>query len=626
MVGGWYVPAHGTVAAAVAEYVPLAQYGAIGDLHTCALVSAFGGVDWLCAPRFDAPSIFGALLDDARGGRWRITAERATSHTQRYVEGTNVLQTIHGRGSTEVIITDFLPVAHVRGRHVELYRIVQCVGGSAEIAIGFEPRFGYGAQLTTIRQRANGWIATDAQRDAATLSATPGIEWTLSADSLSGRASLRDGDRLEFVMRYDDDEVHAIAAFETQRKLAETIAWWREWSGRLRYTGPYRDMVQRSALALKLCCYSPTGAIVAAPTTSLPETPGAARNWDYRYTWLRDSAFVSYALERLGYTEEVDAYTNFIKRIARHADGGPIQIMYDLDGGRHLPERELSHLEGYGGARPVRVGNAAASQFQLDVYGEVLEMLRIRYWRTSPSEGLWDAVQSLVEWTANHWREPDWSIWEARLDARHYVFSKVMAWVALDRGASLAQQCGFPGDVPRWRAEAALIQKDVLAQGWDPQRRTFRQAYDGDDLDAAVLVIPALRFLPRLDARVRQTIDAVHRELHAGSEELIFRYRGPDGLLGAEGAFVICSFWLAQAHAMAGNFEKGEELFRKLLARATPLGLYGEQLDPATGAHLGNFPQAFSHAAVMTTALVLERLRPRHARPASEPSAVGTES
>jgi alpha,alpha-trehalase len=607
----------------VAEYAPLAKYGVIGDLHTAALVSAFGSVDWLCAPRFDSPSLFGALLDDAKGGRWRISLVGATEHTQRYIEGTNVLQTIHRAGNTELIITDFLPVARARGPHVELYRVVQCLGGSAELAVEFFPRFGYAAERTIIRQRVHGWLATDAQRDVATLSATPGISWTAEPETLRGHASLRDNDRIEFVMRCDDDEVHPVSSFDTQGKLSETLAWWRAWSGRLRYQGPYRDMVERSALTLKLCCYAPTGAIVAAPTTSLPEAPGAARNWDYRYTWLRDSAFVSYALERLGYLDEVDAFTNFIKRIARHAGGGPIQIMYDLDGGRYLPERVLEHLEGYGGARPVRVGNAAATQFQLDVYGELLEMLRIRYWRTMPSEGLWEAMHSLVAWTADHWREPDWSIWEARIDARHYVFSKVMAWVALDRGASLAQQGGFRGDVARWRREAALIQQDVLANGWDAERRTFRQAYDGNDLDAAVLVIPTMRFLPRLDPRVRQTIDAVHRELNAGSDDLIFRYRGPDGLLGAEGAFVICSFWLAQAHALAGDFATGEALFRKLLQRATPLGLYGEQIDPATGAHLGNFPQAFSHAALMTTALVLERLRPRRVAAASESSVVG---
>jgi len=611
----------------VAEYTPLARYGVIGDLHTAALVSALGSVDWFCAPRFDSPSVFGAILDDAKGGRWRIAAVAATEHEQRYLEGTNVLQTIHRVGrSTEVIITDFLPVASARGSHLELHRVVQCVGGQADIEILFAPRFGYAVRRTALRQRANGWLASDAQRDVATLVGTSGVQWNAQEDALTGRASLSDGDRLEFVMRYDDDEVHPVASYDTQNKLTATIAWWRAWASRLRYSGPYRDMVERSALTLKLCCYAPTGAIVAAPTTSLPETPGAARNWDYRYTWLRDSAFVLYALERLGYTEEVDAFTNFIKRIARHADSQPIQIMYDLDGGRELPERELLHLDGYGGSRPVRVGNAAAGQFQLDVYGELLEMLRIRYWRTAPSEGLWEAMRSLVEWTADHWREPDWSIWEARLEARHYVFSKVMAWVALDRGASLAQQCGFAGDIGRWRREAALIQQDVLANGWDSARRTFRQAYDGTDLDAAVLVIPTMRFLPRFDPRIRQTIDAVHRELSAGSDDLIFRYRGPDGLVGAEGAFVICSFWLAQAHALAGDFDTGERLFRSLLDRATPLGLFGEQIDPATGAHLGNFPQAFSHAAVMTTALVLERLRPRRAAAASELSVAGTES
>lgn len=611
----------------MAEYLPLARYGVIGDLHSAALVSALGAVDWLCVPRFDSPSVFGALLDEVRGGRWRIAARGATEHSQRYIAGTNVLQTVHRVSrSTEVVITDFAPVAQARGSTFELHRVVQCLGGAADIDILFAPRFAYATRRTSIRQRAFGWLASDAQRDVATLSATSGIDWTAQDDTLAGHAALRDGDRLEFVMRCDDDEVHAVDSYETQRKLSETVAWWRAWAGRLRYSGPYRDMVERSALTLKLCCYAPTGAIVAAPTTSLPETPGAARNWDYRFTWLRDSAFVLYALERLGYTEEVDAFTGFIKRVARHADGGPVQIMYDLDGGRHLPEQELLHLEGYGGARPVRIGNAAAGQFQLDVYGELLEMLRIRYWRTSPSEGLWEAMRTLVDWTAAHWREPDWSIWEARLDARHYVFSKVMAWVALDRGASLAQQCGFAGNIAQWRREAALLQQDVLANGWDPERRTFRQAYDGTDLDAAVLVIPTMRFLPRFDPRVRQTIDAVHRELHAGSDDLIFRYRGPDGLLGAEGAFVICSFWLAQAYATAGDFETGERLFQQLLARATPLGLYGEQIDPATGAHLGNYPQAFSHAAVMTTALVLERLRPRRARVASAPSVGDRES
>jgi GH15 family glucan-1,4-alpha-glucosidase len=273
----------------------------------------------------------------------------------------------------------------------------------------------------------------------------------------------------------------------------------------------------------------------------------------------------------------------------------------------------------------VRIGNAAASQFQLDVYGELLEMLRIRYWRTAPSEGLWAALRALVDWTASHWRDPDWSIWEARIEPRHFVFSKVMAWVALDRGASIAQQCGFPGDIARWRHEARLIREEVLERGWDPQRQTFVQAYGGGDLDAAVLVIPTMRFLPRFDPRVRQTIEAVQRELTAGSEELIFRYRGEDGLLGAEGAFVICSFWLAQAHAMAGDFETGERHFRKLLSRATPLGLFGEQVDPGTGTHLGNYPQAFSHAAVMTTALVLERLRPRRAQAQREQPAADME-
>jgi GH15 family glucan-1,4-alpha-glucosidase len=421
---------------------------------------------------------------------------------------------------------------------------------------------------------------------------------------------LADQERVEFVLRYDEDEVRPVAEYESRHKLAETVDWWKTWASKLRYTGPYGDLVQRSALALKLCCYAPTGAIVAAPTTSLPESLGGIRNWDYRYMWLRDAAFVLFALERSGYTDEVDSFAAFLKRLTRRADGNHLQIMFGVEGARELPEMSLDHFEGYRGTKPVRIGNAAATQFQLDVYGEVLETLHVRHRRSAPSEGLWNSVRGLVEWTAQNWQQPDWSIWEVRGEARHFVFSKIMAWTALERGAQMAQQSGLGGDVAHWRREAARIREEVLKRGWDDTRKTFVQAYDHPELDAAVLVMPLLRFIPRNDPRVASTLEAVRRELHAGSDDLLYRYLGDDGLPGVEGAFVLCCFWMVQVLAMTGQFDEAEGLFRKLLARATPLGLYGEEIDPASGAHLGNFPQALSHAGVISTAHLLERLRP----------------
>ncbi|HEY2825040.1 MAG TPA: glycoside hydrolase family 15 protein, partial [Gemmatimonadales bacterium] len=333
------------------------------------------------------------------------------------------------------------------------------------------------------------------------------------------------------------------------------------------------------------------------------------RNWDYRYTWLRDSAFVLYALDQLGYHVEVNGFFKFLKRVRRRATDRHVQIMFSVDGGHDLPERILPQLEGYHGARPVRVGNDAASQFQLDVYGEVLATADIWRQRHDMTEGIWTVLHDLVDWTATHWREPDLSIWEPRQDARHFVFSKVMAWVALDRGARLAQELRMPGDRNRWRREADAVRADVLARGWDAERQTFVQSYDAPDLDAAVLAIPKFGFLPANDPRVRSTLSAVRRELATVCEDLIYRYRGPDGLDGHEGAFVVCSFWVVENLAMTGNIEEAERLFRHLVKRANHVGLLAEEIDPATGAQLGNFPLGLSHAAVISAARTLERHR-----------------
>jgi GH15 family glucan-1,4-alpha-glucosidase len=592
-------------------YLPIGDYGVIGDLHTAALVGRTGSIDWFCAPRFDSPSIFGALLDDARGGRWRIAPAGPATSEQRYLPGTNVLVTTFRVESGGVlVVTDFMPIGPAREGRTEIHRRVQCTRGTADVVVEFQPRFDYGLHLPTIVRRAHGVLATDRDNDVATASADPAIPWQIEDGRAAARFTLSAEQAAWFVHRFDDDEVHPLAGYHSQEKLEATAQWWDAWSSGLHYQGPYRQEVERSALVLKLCTYEPSGALIAAPTTSIPESFGGERNWDYRYAWLRDSAFVLYALDRLGCEAEAKAFIQFLKRVCRRADQRHLQIMYAADGRRELGERILEHLEGYRGARPVRIGNGAAGQFQLDVYGEILETANIWRKRHPMTEGLWKTLREVVEWTAAHWQEPDLSIWEPRHEPKHHVFSKVMAWVALERGARMASELGLAGDVESWRREADRLHAEVLERGWDPARRTFVQVYGEPQLDAALLVIPKVRFLHRSDPRVRSTLEAVRRELATSCEELIYRYRTPDGLSGDEGAFVPCSFWVVQNLAMVGDFDQAERLFRNLLRRANHLGLFAEEIDPATGEQLGNFPQGLSHAAVINTAYILERFRP----------------
>lgn len=611
-------PAVSTPPARPGVYQPISDYGVIGDLHTAALIGRTGSLDWWCAPRFDSPSVFAALLDDALGGRWRIAPVGPATAEQRYLPATNVLvTTFHPEGGGVLTVTDFMPVGPAREGRCEIHRRAQCTRGAVEVTVLLEPRFGYARQQPRLVRRRHGVLATDADDDAVTVSAPLTITWAIADGAATARFTLQAEESAWFVLRFDDDEVHPLSEYRSQERLDQTAAWWDAWSRRLQYRGPYRQEVERSALALKLCCFEPTGSIIAAPTTSLPEAHGGARNWDYRFTWLRDSAFVLLALDLLGFDTEVDAFVRFLKRVCRRADGRHLQIMYGVDGGRDLPERVLEHLEGYRGARPVRVGNGAAGQFQMDVYGEILETANLWRRRQAMTEGVWDTLRALVDWTAAHWREPDWSIWEPRLEPKHYVFSKVMAWVALDRGVRIATELNLPGDAARWQQEADAVHADVLERGWDPARETFVQAYGEPQLDSALLVIPKVRFLPRADPRVRSTLAAVRRELATTCEDLIYRYRAPDGVAGGgeEGAFVVCSFWMVESLATVGEFNEAERLFRNLLRRANHLGLLAEEIDPATGEHLGNFPQGLSHAALITAAHVLERLRAPAASP-----------
>jgi GH15 family glucan-1,4-alpha-glucosidase len=441
-----------------------------------------------------------------------------------------------------------------------------------------------------------------------TLSSAKPFEWVVEQSTASARFDLEKGEERWMVLRYDDDDIHPVDRYESTRKLDNTAAFWQRWSAKVRYRGPYRGMVKRSALALKLLTHAETGALIAAPTTSLPETIGGVRNWDYRFVWLRDAAFTLAALDAVGHYREADQFMRFLKKVCRHEGGGHLQIMYGIDGRRDLIERQLDHLSGYRNSRPVRVGNGAVGQLQLDVYGEVLETADI--WRRNHemTEGTWRVLRGLVDWVSRNWHLPDSSIWEVRGEVRHYVFSKVMSWVALDRGVRIAEELSLESDTETWRAARDRLHAEIMERGWSDKRQSFMQSYDHDALDAAALAIPMVRFLPWNHPRVRGTVEAIARELTTQDGELVYRYRHPDGLEGEEGAFSICTFWLAQALAMIGERERAERVFRRMLRHANHVGLYSEEIDPGNGEFLGNFPQAFTHIALINCAAALARL------------------
>ncbi|HEX6940843.1 MAG TPA: glycoside hydrolase family 15 protein [Longimicrobiales bacterium] len=589
------------------RYKPISDYAIIGDMRTAALVGLDGSIDWCCFPRFDSPSVFAAILDRDAGGRFRIAPTARYTSTQRYLPATNILVTeFHTDHGGVVELTDFMPAGERTYELVaphEIHRRIECKRGEVEIEIHFEPRFGYGASPVYLLPRRNGLLATDREREALALAAPDSIWWELDEANACARARLRvrPGEALWIVLRYDDDEVHPVAAYESQARLDATAAFWDRWVSRIRYHGPYRAQVERSALVLKLLFYDPTGAVVAAPTTSLPEEIGGVRNWDYRFTWLRDASFTLYALHVLGQYDEENRFMDYLKRVARKS-ADHLQIMYGIGGERVLTEQELPHLEGYRGSRPVRIGNGAYDQLQLDVYGEILETAYLWHENHPMTEGLWSLLAGLADWVADNWRRKDSSIWEVRAGLQHYVFSKVMCWVALDRAIKLAERLALPGALDRWRRERDAIHEEVTREGWSEAKQAFVQYYGTDALDAANLQIGIVGFLPRDHPRVKSTIEATLRELTSDDQELVYRYVNPDGLPGGEGVFSICTFWLADALILSGDVERGERIFQRMLRHANHVGLYSEEIDPRTGEFLGNFPQAFTHIALINTA------------------------
>jgi GH15 family glucan-1,4-alpha-glucosidase len=577
----------------------LEDYGLIGDMQAAALVGRDGAVDWLCLPRFDSASCFSALLGDERHGRWLVAPAGAVRATSRqYRPGTLVLETDFETADGAVRVIDFMPR---RGQGPpRLMRIVEGVRGRVPMRMELALRPDYGSIRPWVELSSDGVIAT-AGPDAFRLS-TP-LPLQVDDGSVSAEFVAVEGARERLTLTWHLSYEEAPPVEDADSALARTEAWWREWSGRCRYEGAYRDEVLTSLMVLKAMTSETTGAVIAAPTTSLPEDIGGVRNWDYRYCWLRDSVLALEALLAAGYTEEALAFRDFLLRVGT-GDPTTIQIMYGIGGERRLTEFELPELPGYEDSKPVRIGNAASEQFQLDVYGEVAGVMFTGAEVVGRVEKrLWPRWRAIIEHVETIWRQPDDGIWEARGPQRHYTYSKVMAWVVFDRAVRIAERYELEAPVDRWKQTRDEIHHEVCERGYDAERRTFTQYYGSKELDASVLNIPLVGFLPGNDERVTGTIDAVWREL--GRDGFVSRYstaETDDGLPGDEGQFLACSFWLVSALALNGRVEEARALFERLVGLANDLGLLAEEYDVGRGRQVGNFPQAFSHLTLIVAA------------------------
>ena len=586
------------------------DYGVVADLQTAALVARDGSIDWLCLPRFDSSASFAALLGGPKAGRWRIAPLAGGECTRRaYRDDTMILESTWETDDGTVRVIDFMPI---RQTEPDLIRIVEGVSGRVPMGVELVARFDYGRVVPWVRHAGGRWVAV----------AGPDSLWLDTAVPLRGRNmrsmaefTVEAGERVPFVLTWVPSFSDEPPRYDPTRALEETDRFWRDWIGRCTYDGRYGEAVRRSLLVLKALTYAPSGGITAAVTTSLPEQVGGPRNWDYRYCWLRDAAFTLQALTGGGYTDEAKSWRDWLLR-AVAGDPKDLQIMYSLTGRRRLPETELPWLDGYEDSRPVRVGNEAADQFQLDVYGELLDGLHsARQAGLANDEDAWTLQTMLTEYLEGVWRQPDSSLWEVRGPRQHFVHSKVMAWVGFDRMISTAERAGLEAPLDRWRAARDAVHEEVTTRGYDAERGTFTQYYGSTGLDAALLLIPRVGFLPPTDPRVVGTVDAVRRDLC--EDGFVLRYRTDadptspagtvDGLPGTEGAFLACSFWLADALALTGRTDEARELFESLLDLRNDVGLLSEEWDPQERRHLGNTPQAFSHVGLVNTALTLDR-------------------
>lgn len=580
------------------------DYALIGDTQTAALVGRNGSIDWLCLPRFDSGACFAALLGDRSNGRWELAPdEPAVQVERRYVPGTLVLETTFRTAAGTVRLTDCMPV---RQQTPDVVRIVEGVSGSVAMHMDLVVRFDYGSTVPWAH-RVDGTLRLVAGPDALEL--VSGVPVHGSDLSTVASFTVKAGDRVPFVLTWHASTQRVVNRADPDHAVEDTVAWWRAWSDRCTVDCEWSESVVGSLVTLKAMTYAPTGGIVAAATTSLPEVIGGVRNWDYRYSWLRDATFTLQALLEVGYVDEAVAWRDWLLR-AVAGDPSQMQIMYGVAGERRLPELELGWLAGYEGSRPVRIGNAAASQRQLDVYGEVMDALHQARLAGIPSDAdSWAVQRALLDWLETGWRHPDNGLWEMRGSKRHFVHSKVMSWVAFDRAVQASERFGLEGPVDRWRQQREEIHREVCSHGWDAERATFTQSYGSDELDASLLLVPIVGFLPATDPRVLSTVDAIRRDLTR--DGFVERYPtqeeglSVDGLAGHEGVFLLCSFWLVDALVLVGRREEARQLFRRLVGLANDVGLLAEEYDPVQSRMLGNFPQAFSHVGLVNSALNL---------------------
>ena len=604
-------------------YQPIENYGIIGNMHTVALVGMNGSIDWLCYPHFDSPSVFAAILDDKKGAWFKISpATEGVTHKQIYWPDTNVLVTrfLSADGVGEVV--DFMPVG-VRedepGYH-QLVRRVNVVRGTMPFRMECYPAFNYARDAHDTRLTSYGALFSSPEC-GLTLSASVSLRAT--DQGAAAEFTLREGETATFTLGQRTAASENLSNPRSERESDDlfrgTVDYWRNWLAKSAYKGRWREMVERSALALKLLTYEPTGAIVAAPTCSLPEELGGVRNWDYRYTWIRDAAFTLYALLRIGFADEATHFMKWIEARCHELNpDGSLQIMYGIDGRRELTEESLDHLEGYRGSRPVRVGNGAYEHLQLDIYGELMDAVYLYNKGGAPiSYDFWTHLRRLVNWVCDNWQRTDEGVWEVRGGQQHFVYSKLMCWVAVDRALRLADKRSFPADRDRWQKVRDQIYEEIMERGWSQNRQAFVQAYGTETLDASNLIMPLVFFQSPTDPRMLSTLDATNRSPKNGglvSNGLVYRYdvsKTEDGLSGEEGTFNMCTFWLVEAMTRAGQFdrprlEEARLMFEKMLSYANHLGLYAEETGPS-GEALGNFPQAFTHLALISSAFNLDR-------------------
>lgn len=597
-----------------ANYLPIEHYALIGDLHTVALVGMNGSIDWCCLPRFDSPSVFGALLDAGKGGFFRLSPGDMHGVTckQLYLPESNILLTrflsVDGVGE----VTDFMPIKQIgtgENEH-QIIRSVAVVHGSLSFTLVCRPAFNYARDTHRVEVSGEGALF-QGQHFSLSLASPISVEPD-GKGGVQATFTLHTGQTAHFLLKSSSESGHAPQKLTEDRfqvAFHDTLNYWHNWLAQSKYQGRWREMVQRSALVLKLLTYAPTGAIVAAATTSLPETMGGARNWDYRYTWLRDASFTLYSLLALGFTQEAEAFMGWLdQRCHELEENGTLQPMYGIDGQHNLTETTLDHLEGYRQSRPVHIGNGAYKQKQLDIYGELLDAIYIYNHFDAISYDLWQNVLRLLEWLGNHWEDPDEGIWEVRGGPRQFLHSRLMSWVAFDRALRVARNRGWPAPEEEWGKRRTTIYQQIMTKGWDPHIHSFVQYYGSDAVDASSLLLMITDFTGMKEPRMLSTIDRIQKELASGA--LVHRYNpkkaANDGFSSKEGTFGACSFWLIEDLARAGRVDEARLLLEKLLSYSNHVGLYAEEISP-TGEALGNFPQAFTHLALITACIHVDK-------------------